>query len=144
MGDLRSRGGIPYGYKIVDGEAQIDEKEAEKLRTFFQNYLGGMNMAAAAREAGLRCAATTLPNLLKKKEYAGTSFYPPIITQDELERIRVEREIRKRTTARPFMKKIWYLKIHTRFTQKKPSGDMPTDPAEHAALLYSMIKPITS
>lgn len=33
---------IPYGYKIVDGKAVVDEKQANKIRLFFEGYISGL------------------------------------------------------------------------------------------------------
>ena len=37
-------GHTPYGYKIENGKAVIDETAAEKLRKLFDNYLNGMSL----------------------------------------------------------------------------------------------------
>ena len=33
---------IPYGYRIENGRAVIDEEQAATVREFFQNYISGM------------------------------------------------------------------------------------------------------
>ena len=36
MNDLRKRGGVPFGYKIENGKAVVNEEEVQKLQSFFQ------------------------------------------------------------------------------------------------------------
>lgn len=40
----------PYGYRIVDGKAEIDEEQAVKVRALFENYISGMGLKAAAEK----------------------------------------------------------------------------------------------
>lgn len=39
---------IPYGYRIENGRAVIDEEQAATVREFFQNYISGMALMPAA------------------------------------------------------------------------------------------------
>ena len=43
----------PFGYRIRKGKAIIDEPAAEKIRQLYKNYLGGLSMENAAKEAGI-------------------------------------------------------------------------------------------
>lgn len=43
----------PYGYRIENGTACIDENEAAVIRSLYKNYLSGMALRAAAEKAGL-------------------------------------------------------------------------------------------
>lgn len=40
---------IPYGYKIENGMAVIDEKEAAVVREFFDCYISGLALMASPR-----------------------------------------------------------------------------------------------
>ena len=51
MADFRAKARIPFGYRIVDGKAQIDPVESAQLKKYFSLYLGGLSMAEAAKEA---------------------------------------------------------------------------------------------
>ena len=42
-----------YGYKIVDGRAEVDKPAQKKIQLLFQNYLAGMSLSKAANEAGI-------------------------------------------------------------------------------------------
>ena len=46
-------GHTPFGYRIKNGKAVIDEPAAEKIRQLYQNYLSGMSMVAAAKAADI-------------------------------------------------------------------------------------------
>lgn len=44
-------GGIMYGYKIINGKAVIDDKEAGIIISIFNSYISGLSMKAAAAAA---------------------------------------------------------------------------------------------
>ena len=50
----------PFGYRIRKGKAVIDEPAAEKIRQLYKNYLTGMSLENAAKEAGIK--PTTVPS----------------------------------------------------------------------------------
>ena len=80
--DGRSRARIPYGYRIVNGQAEIDHAERDILLGYFEAYLSGEPMSYAAEKVGLPFSPATYPHLFKRKEYLGTDFYPAIIAPD--------------------------------------------------------------
>lgn len=45
---------IPYGYRIVDGKAVIDEVKAQEVREFFRFYLEFKNISQAAKKSGIK------------------------------------------------------------------------------------------
>ena len=49
-------GHTPFGYKIENGIAVIDQPAADKLRQLYKNYLSGMSLSKAAAAAGIRQA----------------------------------------------------------------------------------------
>lgn len=84
-------GHTPYGYRIENGVAVIDEEAAGKLRKLYENYLLGLSLKDAAAEAGIDTYHGTAKRLLKTEHYIGDDFYPAIIdetvfqnAQDEL------------------------------------------------------------
>lgn len=84
----------PYGYDIVDGKAVINEKEAEQVRTFFQNYLSGMALAKAAEQVGMKLYHGSAGRMLRNKHYLGDDYYPQIIdkeTFDKVEEVRLNK-----------------------------------------------------
>ena len=44
---------IPYGYKIINGKAEVDEKQAEVVIKLFDGYIAGLGFKPAAENAGL-------------------------------------------------------------------------------------------
>ena len=45
-------GHTPYGYRIEEGKAVIDEAAAAQVRELYKNYLSGLSLTNAAKEAG--------------------------------------------------------------------------------------------
>ena len=135
--DLRRRGGIPYGYRIINGEAVIDRPESSRLLFFYKEFLTGNTLSAAAEKAGLTCSHSTLPLFLKRKEYTGTEFYPAIITKEYQDRLVSEwMKRRSPSPARPVRR----VMIHTSFTEKEVGPfDHPLSAAEYISCLYSGI-----
>ena len=142
MKDLRKRGGVPFGYRIENGKAVVNEEEAEKLREFFKLFLAGSSMAAAARDAGLSCHHTTLPFLMKRKAYIGTVFYPEIISAEYQEKLISEWEKRKGEGPRtPYVRAVRFVKINTEFDA--PESEPPhTTPESYIMALYEQIRPV--
>lgn len=44
-------GHTPYGYRIINGKAVIDEQSAERIKILFQSYLTGDSLATAAKKS---------------------------------------------------------------------------------------------
>lgn len=133
---------IPFGYRIVGGKAEIDEREAYQLKLYFKNYLEGDSMSAAAKSAGLACSSSTYPHLLKRKEYTGTDYYPAIISPEYQKRLISEWEKRKGESPRMPKKHIQKgVRIYTDFKIVRARGYDPEDPVDCAAALYQRIRP---
>ena len=142
--DHRSRARIPYGYKIVDGKAEIDLEEVKILKTFFELFLEGATMSQAARFSGLDYSARNLPKMFGRKEYLGDGFYPAIITKDYQEALLKEREDRKGVLYDTRGSKAKSVRIFTEFYAPHPvSMDSFSDAGEYVTALYMGILPIT-
>ena len=88
------RGHIPYGYKIENGAAVIDEEQVAKIKALYAAYLSGMGYVNAAEKAGLKITHAMAKRLLQNKHYLGDDFYPAIIdreTYDAAEKERIRR-----------------------------------------------------
>ena len=75
------QGHTPFGYRIENGRAVVNDKEAEQLRQIISGYLSGLSYINAAKEVGLDMGHTSVKNLLQHKRYLGDDFYPAIIDQ---------------------------------------------------------------
>ena len=52
---------IPYGYRIEDGKAVVDEVQAEQVRAFFKEYISGKALMVAAETVGCFLLDGTMP-----------------------------------------------------------------------------------
>ena len=59
-------GHTPFGYRIENGIAVIDEDAAGKLRKLYENYLSGLSLKDAAAKAGIDTYHGTAKRLLKR------------------------------------------------------------------------------
>jgi len=133
-------GHTPYGYRIENGIAVIDEDAAGKLRKLYQNYLSGLSLKAAATEAGIDTYHGTVKRLLKTQHYIGDDFYPAIV--DEAVFQKAQEELNKRATALGRLKRAPKEKVFTAptvFTIRdiKKRFDNPVMQAEY---IYSLIE----
>ena len=64
-------GHTPYGYRIENGAAVINEAEADCVRRIFDNYISGMSLREAAKAAGHPLVHSTVKRMLTKKYYCG-------------------------------------------------------------------------
>lgn len=89
-------GHTPYGYRIENGEAVIDEAAAAQVRELYKNYLSGLSLINAAKEAGLDLLHSGAKRMMRNSHYLGDDFYPAIIDKESFEA--VEGELSKRST----------------------------------------------
>ena len=84
-------GHTPFGYRIENGVAVIDEAAAGKLRMLYDNYLAGMALTEAARLAGIDAYHASVKRLLMTEHYLGDDFYPAIISKEIFDQVQAER-----------------------------------------------------
>lgn len=131
---------IPYGYKIENGMAVVDEKEAAAVQKFFEYYISGLALMAAAEKVGLKLYHGSAGRILRNVKYLGDDYYPAIIdreTFDKAEEIRMSRaralgRVRERKGKQPEP-------FPTRFTMSSVKT-VYDDPFEQAAYAYSLIE----
>ena len=87
-------GHTPFGYKIENGIAVIDQPAADKLRQLYKNYLSGMSLSKAAAAAGIKTYHGTAKRLMETAHYLGDGFYPAIIDEDTYQKAQKERKRR--------------------------------------------------
>ena len=130
----------PYGYRLENGKAIIQEDEANRLREIASLYLSGLSFVEAANRVGLKMYHGTVRNLLKNKKYLGTDFYPAILDKETFEAVETERKRREEMLGRNRKKR--------RSSEVKPttSYTIPkveirySDPAQQAEYAYSLIE----
>lgn len=131
---------IPYGYRIEDGKAVVDEVEAAVVREFFSCYISGMALMKAAEKVGLKLYHGSAGRMLRNKKYLGDDYYPAIIDQeifDKAEEIRMNRARKlgrvrelQAEQERKFPSKFWMPAVKNIYK----------NPFEQAAYAYSLIE----
>lgn len=133
-------GHTPYGYRIENGIAVIDEDAAGKLRKLYENYLSGLSLKDAAAEAGIDTYHGTAKRLLKTQHYIGDEFYPAIIDEDVFQKAQEMITIRAAALGRlNRTPKEKVLTAPTVFTIRDIKRHFP-NPAEQAEYIYSLIE----
>lgn len=77
----------PYGYRIENAAAVIDEPAAEKIRQLYREYLESGSMRAAATKVGIEKTHSVIGRLLKNEVYLGTDYYPQIVNEEIFEKV---------------------------------------------------------
>ena len=135
-------GHTPYGYKIRDGKAVIDEEEAGKLRMLIDGYLAGMGLQAAADRACIEVFHSQAKRMILNRKYVGTDFYPAIIDRDTMDRIIAESDKRKaHKNRKPAPKEKKTLPPSTEFIFGRTDIKYK-DPFRQAQYIYSQIKEV--
>ena len=91
---------IPYGYRIEDGKAVVDENQAEQVRAFFKEYISGKALMAAAETAGLKMLDGSAGRMLRNTHYLGDDYYPAIIDRELFDKAEEERQSRAKQLGR--------------------------------------------
>lgn len=132
---------IPLGYKIVNGKAVIDEFQAITIKKIYDNYLSGMSLTEAAKNAGTKIYHCSVKKILQNPIYLGNSFYPALIDECTFQRAREELNKRAEKLGRinRILKEIPGAKIPVNFHMKNPTQKY-TDPIMQAEYLYSLIE----
>ena len=133
-------GHTPFGYKIDNGIAVIDQPAADKLRQLYKNYLSGMSLSKAASAAGIKTYHGTAKRLMETAHYLGDDFYPAIIDKDTYQKAQEER-IRRATMLGRNNKKTQMreIQIPTHFYMKDGVA-LHDNPVRQAEYLYSLIE----
>ena len=87
-------GHTPYGYKIENGVAIIDEEKAENIQKLYKGYLSGLALGEAAKQAGIDTYHGTAGKMLRKTYYLGDEYYPAIIDKTIFDAVEIERQKR--------------------------------------------------
>ena len=131
---------IPYGYRIENGIAVIDEMAAEQVQRMFVNYLNGDSLIKAAENAGIKANHGSIKLMLQNRRYLGDGFYPPIISEETFNAAAGERESRAERLGRNgYIRQERSVTIPLRFTFISAT-DYFADPVQQAEYMYGLIK----
>ncbi|AQU03339.1 recombinase [Dehalococcoides mccartyi] len=133
-------GHTPYGYRIGNGKAIIDEQAAVQIKTLFQSYLTGDSLAMAAKKADIKGFHAGIGRMLRNKYYLGDEYYPAIIDSDTFEAAEEERIRRAEKLGRirePEVKREVVYPSTFRIIEGTKRFDDPFQQAEYA---YSLIE----
>lgn len=131
---------IPYGYRIEDGKAVVDEVQAEQVRTFFKEYISGKALKVAAETVGLKILHGSAGRMLRNTHYLGDDYYPAIIDQELFDKAEEERQSRANQLGRVRelkVKEIPSTPLH--FTMGKQIQQFE-NPFRQAEYVYSLIE----
>lgn len=131
----------PYGYRIVNGRAVIDEAEANNLRKICENYLNGMSFINAAADVGIHKTHSGVKNLIQNKRYLGDSFYPAILTEETAKKVEAERIRREQALGRDRRRRKGKSSpaVSTQFSLPRVPAKYK-DPVMQAEYAYSLIQ----
>ena len=135
------KGSVLFGYRVENGKAVIDEKQADQVRKLFDGYLLGLSYQQAAKEAGFAFTHSTAKMMMQDKHYIGDDFYPAIIDESIFLAAEEERQKRSRRLGRDDRKKKWTgdRMVPTRFLLRETEKAF-SDPYKLAEYIYSMIE----
>ena len=95
---------IPFGYKIMNGEIVINEKESAVVKQIFRDYVNGKSFGKIAKaitipysEKRIAWGKPNVARVLENERYTGVSDYPKIIEHDLFIQVA---EIRKKLKER--------------------------------------------
>jgi hypothetical protein len=133
-------GHTPYGYRIENGKAVIDEEAAAKIKKLYEAYLAGASFQSAANEAGIEVKHCGAKRMMANRHYLGDDFYPAIIDNETFDKAEAEKQHRAEALGRLDRKKEKPAQIiPTNFRFEKPEKSYK-DPAMQAQYLYSLIE----
>jgi len=96
----------PYGYRIENGKAVIDDFAANQIKALFKAYLAGDSLTTAAQKAGIRTSHSVIRKMLQSTRYLGNDYYPAIIDPVTFEAVDAECIRRAEKLGRIFEPKI--------------------------------------
>ena len=132
-------GHTPYGYRIENGAAVINNAEAECVRRIFDNYISGMSLVESAKAAGHPVVHSSVKRILNRECYCGDDFYPAIIDAAVFHRANSELKRRADNKNQTGKTRRIMPKPETEFTFSPPLTQYD-DPYEQAQYLYSLIE----
>lgn len=130
-----------YGYTIIDGRLEVQEKEAENIRKIFKNYLDGNALIKSAELVGLKKNNSSVKKILTNENYLGNDIYPRIIDSESFEKAGQMLKERAVALGRVWEKEEKIIKVPCKFKYEEEVA-LPIDPFERASYKYRLIEVI--
>lgn len=130
----------PFGYRIANGKAVIDELAAEQVKVLFQAYLSGDALSTAAQKAGILTSHAAIGKMLRNARYLGDDYYPTIINPATFEAAETERIRRAEKLGRIFEPKENVEVVYPNTFRVKEGVERFDDPFQQAEYAYSLIE----
>jgi len=133
-------GHTPYGYRIENGIAVIDESQAKQVRDLFEGYISGLALTAAAEKVGVKLFHGSVGRILRNKKYLGDDYYPAIIDQETFDKAEEKRMEKARSLGRMYELKEQSKPEHLMKFNMPKVDQKYTDPFKQAEYAYSLIE----
>ena len=131
---------IPYGYKIVNAQAEIDEPKAKQVRQMFEAFLSGSSLYSLSKITGIKTTSAQMKRMLVNTVYLGDGYYPRLMDPELFEKAGEELRRRQEADTRiRFRKSVPINPIRMDF-RINAAGASYDDPFRQAAYTYSMIE----
>ena len=133
-------GHTPFGYRIENGIAVVDEHAAEQVQALYQSYLSGDSLRTVANKAGIDAFHAGIGRILKNRHYLGDDYYPAIIDPDTFAAVQEERFRRASALGRIRQPKEDKVSVHPTTFHIIEGAEFYDDPFAQAAYAYSLIE----
>lgn len=133
-------GHTPFGYRIENGVAVVDEHAAEQIQALYQSYLCGGSLRTAANKVGIDAFHAGIGKILKNHHYLGDNYYPAIIDPDTFAAVQEERIRRATALGRIREPKEDTAAIYPTTFHIIEGTQVYDDPFAQAAYAYSLIE----
>ena len=133
-------GHTPFGYRIENGVAVVDEHAAEQIQALYQSYLSGDSLRTVANKVGIDAFHAGIGKILKNNHYLGDNYYPAIIDPDTFAAVQEERIRRATALGRIREPKEDTAAIYPTTFHIIEGTQVYDDPFAQAAYAYSLIE----
>ena len=133
-------GHTPFGYRIENGVAVVDEHASEQVQAFYQSYLSGDSLRTVANKVGIDAFHAGIGKILKNRHYLGDDYYPAIIDPDTFAAVQEERFRRASALGRIREPKEDKAAIYPTNFHIIEGTQVYDDPFAQAAYAYSLIE----
>lgn len=125
------------GYRINNGNIEINTHEAEMIRNIFKNYLAGMSLKESAEKAGLSLTHSTVKSIIRQNKYTGNEYYPAVISMDTF--LKANEELNRRAELRTWKPNKCMPAVIHKYFRMKNIEKVYAVPSADAEYLYSLI-----